>query len=111
MDLEKNLVEKTNNKENTLDIFKTLFDNKDIETKTELSQKQIVLINKKIVIADILQFKELQFALNNFMVLQVSKERKGRVEFVDGIKAEYNREERANTNIFSSMFGGANAKQ
>lgn len=108
INLEKNLVEKTENKkENTLDIFKTLFDNREIETKTELTQQQIILINKKLVLAEILQFKELKHAINNFMVLQVSKDRKGRVEFVDGIKAEYGREERQQKSLFSNFMGGS----
>ena len=107
--LEQNLQPKQENKkENTLDIFKTLFDKIGIETKTELTQKQIVLINQKLAISDLLGFKELRHILTNFMILQVSKDRKGRSEFVEGIKAEYNREERQQTNALNNIFGGKN---
>ena len=110
--LESNITSKKgDDKENSLEIFKTLFEREGIETKTELNQKQIVIINQKLVISRLLGFDELADAINNFMVLQVSKDRKGRHEFVDGIKAEYNREERQQTGFMSRMFGGGGNRQ
>lgn len=74
-------------KKDELDVLKELFSIKDIETKTELSDQQIVLINQKRMIAKMLNWTSLDMALNDYMLLMVSRSRKGRAEFVDGFKA------------------------
>lgn len=70
-----------------LDVLGELFSKKDIKTKTELTTGQIVLINQKRTIAKMLDWKGLDDVLDDFMLLMISKDRKGRGEFVDGFKA------------------------
>jgi len=82
-----------------LDVLKELFNLKDIETKTELTSDQIILINQKRTISKMLDWESLNECLNDFMMLQVSKAREGRREFVDGFKSE------RETNIKESQGG------
>lgn len=79
-----------------LDVLNELFSGKDIETRTELSVQQVILINQKRTIAKLLDWDFLDNTLDDFMMLLVSKDRKGRAEFVDGFKA--NRENEINKN-------------
>jgi hypothetical protein len=74
--------------EKDLDVLKELFNKKDIETKTEMTTAQVILINQKRTIAKLLNWQSLDDCLNDFMLLMVSKDRKGRAEFVDGFKSE-----------------------
>lgn len=74
-----------------LDILGELFKLKEIESKTELTSQQVVLINQKRAIASMLSWDELDDILRDFMLLQISKNRLGRSEFVDAFKA--NREQ------------------
>lgn len=84
-----NILQEDNRKETKdLDVLKELFKLKDIETKTELSINQVILINQKRMIAKLLNWKTLNESLNDFMLLMVSNQRKGRSEFVDGFKGE-----------------------
>lgn len=78
----------TKSEKTELDVLKELFKLKEIETKTELSIQQVILINQKRMIAELLGWDSLEFALNDFMLLMVSHQRKGRAEFVDGFKSD-----------------------
>lgn len=83
------LIEKGSDQKKTdLEVLSELFKHKEIETKTELTGEQVALINQKRTIAKILDFKDLDDCLNDFMLLMVSKNRKGRGEFIDGFKGE-----------------------
>jgi len=85
-----------------LDVLKELFTLKNVETKTELSTQQIILINQKRAIAKLIGFDKLNIVLDDFMFLMISKERKGRSEFVDGFKS--NREQQMqNSGLFQSF--------
>ena len=86
-----------------LDILVELFKLKEIESKTELTPQQVVLINQKRAIAKMLGWDELDKILEDFMLLQISKNRMGRSEFVDAFKA--NREQE-NINKNMGFFGG-----
>lgn len=77
---------------NELDVLTELFKKKDVETKTELTNEQIILINQKRTIAKIIGFKALDDALDDFMLLMISKDRQGRAEFVDGFKSNREKE-------------------
>lgn len=80
--------EDSNKKDSDLEILKELFDSKDVKTKTELSTKQINIMNSKRMIAKMLDWDRLNESLTDFMQLSISKDRKGRAEFVDGFKAD-----------------------
>lgn len=71
-----------------LDVLKELFTGKDVETKTELTAKQIVLVNQKRTLAKLLDWDSLDLTLNDFMLLMISHRRAGRGEFVEGFKSE-----------------------
>lgn len=71
-----------------LDVLKELFNKKELETKTDLNIKQIILINKKRAIAEALDFKELSECIDDFLLLSISKDRQGRKEFVEAFKGE-----------------------
>lgn len=73
---------------NNLDVLKELFILKNIESKSELSVPQIILINQKRMISKLLGWDSLKLCLDDFMILMISKERKGRAEFVDGFKSD-----------------------
>lgn len=70
-----------------LEVLKELFKPEEIETKTELTQNQIILFNQKRMIAKILKWDRLNDALSDFMLLQVSLNRKGRNEFIQGFQS------------------------
>lgn len=95
-DVLENLLEnkKETKQHNDLDILKELFNKKDIETKTELGMNQIIIINKKRMLANLLDFPELNDLLNDFMILSISNKRKGRQEFIEGFKG--NKESKEN---------------
>lgn len=96
-------------KKSDLEMLKELFSKEDIETKTELNIKQIIVMNKKRMLARMLNFNELDKCLNDFMVLSISKERKGRTEFIEGFKGKQDREENMNSinnsNGINRLFG------
>lgn len=93
----------TKKEKNPLDILVELFKLKDIESKTELSPQQVVLINQKRAISKMLGWEELDNILEDFMLLQISKNRLGRQEFVDAFKS--NREQE-NINQNQGFFSG-----
>lgn len=88
-DIFESMLEQDNTKkQNDLDVLKELFTSKDVETKTELSIKQVILINQKRTISKLLDWDSLNQTLNDFMLLMISNNRKGRQEFVDGFKSD-----------------------
>lgn len=71
---------------------KELFKNDNVETKTELSDEEILIINKLKFNDSILERAGLKPVFNlftqNYMILKISKERKSRQEFVNINKAD-----------------------
>lgn len=98
--------EKKKTEVSELEVLKELFKKKEIETKTELSAQQIVLINQKRQLAKLLDWSSLNDVLDDFMLLQVSLMRRGRGEFVDGFKSD--REQKIAQK--PSFFGGLQDK-
>ena len=86
-----------------LEVLKELFKKAEIESKTELSAQQVILINQKRTIAELLGWNLLKESLDDFMLLQVSKDRKGRAEFVDGFKSERESSKVENRGVFGNM--------
>lgn len=108
-DVFENLMQEDKPKEERkdLDVLKELFILKNIESKTELNINQIILINQKRTIAELLDFDDLRICLNDFMILMVSHKRAGRREFVEGFKAEREQNVKASG---SGFFGGLRSK-
>jgi hypothetical protein len=73
--------------ERDLDVLKELFIPKNIEMKTDLNMGQLNEMNKKRAISSMLQWDTLEEVLTDFLVLSVSRDRKGRLEFIDGFKS------------------------
>ncbi len=65
-----------------------LFSNDNIEKKTDLSAKQVMALSKAKTFADRYKNEPLDDFINRFVVYAVSKERKGRKEFVESFKAK-----------------------
>ena len=64
-------------------ITKEVHNTKDIEAKTELSSTQIESVNKLKTLSNLFGSDLLNNHINDFMVLQKSKDRKSMAEFVD----------------------------
>jgi hypothetical protein len=110
--LDKMLSDDGNKKEvRDLDVLKELFTKKDIESKTELSVGQVILMNQKRTIAKLLDWESLDNCLNDFMVLMVSKDRRGRAEFVDGFKSERETAIKGQTGFFGEIGKKLQGKQ
>lgn len=86
-----------------LEVLKELFSIKNVETKTELSPKQIVLINQKRIISKLLGWQSLDESLDDFMLLMISNQRKGRAEFVDGFKSDREQKQAPAKGFFSGL--------
>lgn len=87
------MIETEDKKEKTsLDVLENLFSTKNLETKTELTTKQISVVNSKRMISKMLCWERLGEALDYYMLLMISKDRKGRLEFVEAFKSEREKE-------------------
>jgi len=104
-DIFENLLDvNTEKTKSNLDVLKELFEvEKSLNTKTELTLNQIVLVNQKQSIAHILDWASLRFVLTDFKELMVSNNRKGRSEFVDAFKSEREKENGNQGGFFSKL--------
>jgi|WetSurMetagenome_2_1015567.scaffolds.fasta_scaffold851063_2 hypothetical protein len=92
-DVLENLISKGTSNADTksnLEVLKELFSEKEIRMKTDLNVNAVILVNQKRAISRLLYWEDLNETVTDFMTLLVSKDRKGRAEFVDGFKAERN---------------------
>lgn len=69
-------------------IIKEVFDTDKIESKTELNNKQVEIINKGLVFSDVYNIPLMEIYLKEFMVLQKSKDRKSMSEFVESLRSK-----------------------
>lgn len=67
---------------------KEIFSLEKIKAKTDISTRQVKLITKAFYLAQITGMKEIYGILDDFLVLSVSKDRKSRLEYVEGLKAK-----------------------
>lgn len=82
-----------------------LLDKKDVEVKTELNDVEIVTISKLRFMAERYRVPVLNEFTNNLMTLKISRARKGRTEFIQGLHADERREQPSES-WFSRVFGG-----
>lgn len=68
-------------------VVKRLFEVKGVESESELTVLQVETVSKLKVLAYVFGSDVLDQHLDDFMLLQVSKDRKGRSEFVDSLKS------------------------
>jgi hypothetical protein len=68
--------------------IKELFHEDRVKARTDISQRQVKLITKAFYLAEITGMKEIHSILKDFLVLSISKDRKSRLEYVEGLKAK-----------------------
>lgn len=83
-------------------ILKELFNSKNIKVKTELTGDQVSIVSRLFLMADITKRPYLRTVLNEFITLQVSKDRKSRMEFVE---AHRDRQQNAQNGLLNGLFG------
>ena len=69
---------------------KELFNKKDVEVRTELSEEETSIIARLKFLCNHLELTELDKTLTYLMELRISKNRKSRKEFIDSVKRETN---------------------
>lgn len=84
-----------------------LLDKEDVEVKTELNDQEILTISKLRFVAERYEVPVLRDFTDNLMTLKISRHRKGRTEFIQGLHAD-ERRETPNEGFFSKIFGGRN---
>lgn len=67
---------------------KELFHEDKIKARTDLSLRQIKMITKAYYLAKLTGVDEINNLLKDFLTLSISKDRKSRAEFVEGLKAK-----------------------
>lgn len=67
---------------------KELFAEERVKARTDISSRQIRLITKAFYIAEITGMKEIHSILKDFLLLSISKDRKSRAEYVEGLRAK-----------------------
>jgi hypothetical protein len=77
-----------NDNNNPNDAVKEIFTSKNVKVKSDLSSSQISKISRAYYLAKILDMRELESLLDEFVTLRISKDRKSRSEFVEGLKAK-----------------------
>jgi flagellar biosynthesis GTPase FlhF len=68
--------------------IKELFHEDKVKARTDISARQIKLITKAFYLAKITGMKEINAILSDFLVLSISKDRKSRAEYVEGLRAK-----------------------
>lgn len=87
-------------------MVKELFKSENIDLKTDLTDKEITALTRIYYLAMKLNISGLKNLLDKFIRLRVSKDRKGRNEVVEMMKAEA--QIRNQPNQFQQLFGGQN---
>jgi len=86
-------------------VLKEVWNVADVESKTELNSDQIMKVNKLQTLATIFDNNLLNLHLNEFMVLQKSKDRKSMDEFVSVVRAKKEDRLSKGSGFFNSMLG------
>ena len=89
---------------------KELFDVKDVEAKTELTGEQVIIIAKMKILHDCVKKKYkstiINDYINNFLKLQISKDRGSRKEFVSAFQSKNDERTGGLLDKFSMNIGG-----
>lgn len=83
---ETTLDDEINQKLGTENKAKELFNKKDINTKTDVNDREINLISRIMFISEIFEIPEIQNMINRYLELKLSKNRKSRKEYLDALK-------------------------
>lgn len=77
-----------NEQSNMQNDVKELFHEDKVKARTDLSIRQIKQITKCYYLGKLTGNQNINTLLKDFMILSISKDRKSRVEFVEGLKAK-----------------------
>ena len=86
-------------------IIREVFNTDQVKAKTELTDLQIQTINKMGTLALLYNSDLMKQHINDFMILQKSRERKSLAEFVDSIKAKRQDLMNQGGSFFKNMLG------
>lgn len=67
---------------------KEIFAEEKVKARTDISSRQIKLITKAFYLAEITGMKEIHAILKDFLLLSISKDRKSRAEYIEGLRAK-----------------------
>jgi len=73
---------------NPADNVKELFNEDKVKARTDLSPTQIRNVTKAFYLANLTGMPDIRNLVHDFLLLRISKDRKSRQEFVDGLKAK-----------------------
>jgi hypothetical protein len=68
--------------------IKELFHEDKVKARTDISVRQVKLVTKAYYLAKLTGLKEINLILSDFLTLSISKDRKSRAEYVEGLKAK-----------------------
>lgn len=83
-----------------------LFEDQNIDLKTELTQHEILRVAQLRFMSSRYHMQGVDAFLDNFLRLKVSKDRRGRGEFIQGLHAEERREKGADLSPLQALFKG-----
>lgn len=87
------------------DNVKELFHEEKVKARTDLSTRQIKLVTKAYYLAKLTGMKEINLLLNDFLTLSISKDRKSRAEYVQGLQAKIQNDINNNLASLRGNFG------
>lgn len=83
---------------------KELFNEDKVKGRSDISPRQVKMITKAYYLGEITGMKEIHAILKDFLLLSISKDRKSRMEYVEGLKARLDDSLRQN-NMMRGQFG------
>lgn len=84
---------------------KELFDEDKVKARTDLSSRQVKLITKAYYLAELTGMPEIKVLIHDFLTLNISKDRKSRLEYVEGLKARIEKDMMSGINNMRGQFG------
>lgn len=87
------------------DTVKELFHEDKVKARTDLSSRQIKLVTKAYLMAKLTGIKDIERVLLDFMTLSISKDRKSRAEYVQGLIARMQNDIERNAMNVRGQFG------
>jgi hypothetical protein len=71
-----------------LQVAKELFTAENIKLKTDIDDREILMLARLLFLADRFKIPEMAQWVDNFIKLRVSRKRKGRGEFIEAVKTQ-----------------------
>lgn len=102
--LEHSMAENVESDNTIKNVSKELFSHLNVDTKTEVSDEEIILLTKLRFLRDRYHIKNVDGIIQSFLTLRISKGRKSRDEVIKALQAEGQHQQ---AGFFSKMFGGA----